>query len=167
MPAEALASDFRDASKPAGSYGTAYGLGATMREDSGVAVAGTDSVNRPLDPEWAAMLLRIRDAKDTQAFASLFQHFAPRVKAFLIKSGAGDTLAEDCTQDVMTTVWQKAHLFDPTRASVATWIFTIARNRKIDILRKQRRPEPEDLPWGPEPSPEQADVMALQQDTER
>jgi RNA polymerase sigma factor (sigma-70 family) len=67
----------------------------------------------------------------------------------------------------MATVWHKAALFDPGRASVATWIFTIARNRRIDALRKARRPEPEDLPWGPEAEPDQADAMALQQETEK
>ncbi len=66
-----------------------------------------------------------------------------------MKSGATAQLAEECAQDVMATLWQKAHLFDPARASVATWVFTIARNRRIDALRKARRPEPEDLPWGP------------------
>ncbi len=112
------------------------------------------------------MLAVARDA-DQQAFASLFARFAPRVKAFLIKSGATPSLAEDCAQDVMATVWRKAGQFDPTRASVATWIFTIARNRRIDILRRDRRPEPQDLPWGPEPEPDQLDAMVLQQDTER
>ena len=67
----------------------------------------------------------------------------------------------------MATVWNKAHLFDPTRASAATWIFTIARNKKIDALRKQKRPEPEDLGWGPEHEPDQEDVVSLQQETER
>ena len=84
-----------------------------------------------------------------------------------MKSGASAELAEECTQDVMATLWRKAHLFDPTRASVSTWIFTIARNRKIDLLRKQRRPEPEDLTWGPEAAPDQTDVLTLQQDTKR
>jgi RNA polymerase sigma factor (sigma-70 family) len=67
----------------------------------------------------------------------------------------------------LATVGHKAHLFDPTRASAATWIFTIARNKKIDALRKQKRPEPEDLGWGPEHEPDQEDVIGLQQETER
>ncbi|WP_242511934.1 sigma-70 family RNA polymerase sigma factor [Rhodobaculum claviforme] len=112
-------------------------------------------------------MLRIRDAQDEVAFAQLFGHFAPRIKGFLMRSGAGEALAEECAQEVMATVWRKAHLFDPTRASVATWIFTVARNRRIDALRKQRRPEPEDLGWGPEPEPDQADVMELQQESAR
>ncbi|MBK5927425.1 RNA polymerase subunit sigma [Rhodobaculum claviforme] len=116
---------------------------------------------------WVDHMLRIRDAQDEVAFAQLFGHFAPRIKGFLMRSGAGEALAEECAQEVMATVWRKAHLFDPTRASVATWIFTVARNRRIDALRKQRRPEPEDLGWGPEPEPDQADVMELQQESAR
>lgn len=117
--------------------------------------------------DWAALILRVRDQQDKTAFAALFRHFAPRIKGFLMKSGASASLAEECAQDVMATLWQKAHLFDPTRASAATWIFTIARNRRIDALRKSRRPEPEDLPWGPEPEPDQQDALELAQDTER
>lgn len=120
-----------------------------------------------VDTDWAALVQRVRDHQDKAAFAALFRHFAPRVKAFLMKSGADATLAEECAQDVMATLWQKAHLFDPSRASVATWVFTIARNRRIDALRKARRPEPEELPWGPEPEPDQAEVLEAQQDTER
>ncbi len=116
--------------------------------------------------DWVACIARIRDAQDQAAFAELFHHFAPRVKAFLMRSGADASMAEECTQDVMATLWQKAHLFDPSRASAATWIFTIARNRKIDAIRKQKRPEPEDLPWGPESEPDQADILALQQESE-
>ncbi|MEJ6390256.1 sigma-70 family RNA polymerase sigma factor [Gymnodinialimonas ulvae] len=109
----------------------------------------------------------IAQDQDRKAFAEIFRHFAPRVKAFLMKSGADESLAEECMQDVMATLWHKAHMYDPSRASVATWIFTIARNRKIDLLRRYARPEPEDLPWGPEQAPDQADVIALQQDTGR
>lgn len=116
---------------------------------------------------WSVRMARVRDHQDRAAFAELFRHFAPRVKAFLMKSGADAALAEECAQDVMATVWQKAHLFDPARASVATWIFTIARNRRIDALRRARRPEPEDLPWGPEPEPDQADAFEAQEDTRK
>lgn len=116
---------------------------------------------------WVDHMTRIRDHRDQTAFADLFDHFGPRVKGFLMKSGADASLAEECTQEVLATCWHKAHMFDPARASVATWIFTIARNRKIDALRKQRRPEPEDLAWGPEEEPEQADVLALQQESEQ
>jgi len=115
---------------------------------------------------WVSHMTRIRDQRDRAAFAEVFDHFAPRVKGFLIKSGADSTLAEECTQDVMAALWHKSHQFDPARASVATWIFTIARNRKIDILRRQRRPEPEDLTWGPEAEPDQADVISLQQEAQ-
>lgn len=117
--------------------------------------------------QWVGHMARIRDAQDKAAFAELFAHFAPRVKGFLMRGGANAAMAEECAQEVMATVWLKARLFDPARASVATWIFTIARNRKIDVMRKETRPEPEDLPWGPEAEPEQEDVLALQQDSER
>jgi RNA polymerase sigma-70 factor (ECF subfamily) len=112
-------------------------------------------------------MLQVRDVRDQAAFASLFRHFGPKVKAFLMKTGAGEALAEECMQDVMATLWTKAGLYDPERASVATWVFTIARNRRIDSIRRMRRPEPEDLPWGPEHEPDQAEVLGLRQETER
>lgn len=133
----------------------------TRREQ--VQVTAEDGSKRML---WVSHVIRVRDHRDRAAFAELFDHFAPRVKGFLMKSGADSTLAEECTQDVMAALWQKSHQFDPSRASVATWIFTIARNRKIDLLRRQRRPEPEDLPWGPEAEPDQEDIISLQQETE-
>ncbi|PVH28520.1 RNA polymerase subunit sigma [Pararhodobacter oceanensis] len=111
-------------------------------------------------------MLAVAQSQDEAAFAALFSHFAPRLKGFLMKSGAAPAQAEDCVQDVMATVWRKAAMFDPARANVSTWIFTIARNRRIDLLRRDRRPEPEDLPWGPEPEPDQIDALALQQDSE-
>jgi RNA polymerase sigma-70 factor (ECF subfamily) len=138
----------------------AAGSGLGRRKDGSLAKAEDET-------DWAALLIRVRDHQDKAAFAALFRHFAPRVKAFLMKSGAGATLAEECAQDVMATLWQKAHLFDPARASVATWVFTIARNKRIDALRKARRPEPEELDWGPEPEPDQAEVMVAQQETEK
>lgn len=124
----------------------------------------TDKAKRLL---WVEQVCAVRDRQDKAAFAELFSYFAPRVKSFLMKSGATHDVAEECAQDVMATLWRKAALFDPAKASVSTWIFTIARNRRIDMLRKQRRPEPEDLPWGPEAEPDQADALALSQETEQ
>ena len=112
-----------------------------------------------VETDWTALVLRVRDHQDKAAFAALFRHFAPRVKAFLMKSGADATLAEECAQDVMATLWQKAHLFDPARASVATWVFTIARNLRIDRIRRDVHmpttelgdyDEPSDAPEGEE-----------------
>ncbi|WP_425101614.1 sigma-70 family RNA polymerase sigma factor [Tropicibacter sp. S64] len=115
---------------------------------------------------WVTLIARIRDDHDEAAFVALFEHFAPRVKGVLMRSGTDAATAEEIMQDVMTTIWRKAAQFDPARASVATWIFTIARNRRIDVLRKQRRPEPEELAWGPEHEPDQADALGLQQESE-
>lgn len=116
---------------------------------------------------WIDCIAAIRDRQSSEAFARLFRHFAPRIKAFLMRSGADEGLAEECAQEVMATLWRKAHQFDPTRASAATWIFTIARNRRIDAIRKQRRPEPEELTWGPDHEPDQADSLVLQQETDK
>lgn len=82
------------------------------------------------------------------AFAELFEFHAPRLKSYLLRLGANDEEAEDLAQDVMVTVWRKAELYDRTRASVSTWIFRIARNRRIDRLRKAGRPDlPADDPF--------------------
>ena len=95
-----------------------------------------DPVTTKTADQWGSYLEAIKSTHDVAAFEALFGHFAPRIKSFLLKSGADANLAEECAQEVMVTVWNKAHLFDPTRASAATWIFTIARNKKIDALRK-------------------------------
>lgn len=79
--------------------------------------------------------------QDRDAFAALFRHFAPKVKAYMMRLGAGDALAEDLIQDVMIAVWNRAAQFDAGKASVATWIYSIARNRRIDIVRRDRRLE--------------------------
>jgi RNA polymerase sigma factor (sigma-70 family) len=117
--------------------------------------------------DFAALMQRVRVHQDRAAFAVIFQHFAPRVKAFLMKSGSDAALAEEFAQDVMATLWHKSAQFDPSRASLATWIFTIARNRRIDYFRRARRPEPEALDWGPESEPDQADIFEAAQETRR
>lgn len=93
--------------------------------------------------EW---MLRLAQQQDREAFAALFDHFAPRIKAYMMRSGSDDVSAEEFAQEAMMTVWRKADSFDPQQASVATWVFTIARNKRIDAFRRTNRPEldPED-----------------------
>jgi RNA polymerase sigma-70 factor (ECF subfamily) len=145
---------FADGRQPAPAYvaqanGYARGI-------SGVAEGETD---------WSALMIAVRDAGDRAAFAQLFRHYAPRVKSYLMKSGANAAQAEECAQDVMTTLWQKAKMFDAERASVSTWIFTIARNRMIDMIRRDRRPDPEPMPWDRDAEPDQAEVYAAAEES--
>lgn len=116
---------------------------------------------------WSALLVEIKEKKDRAAFKELFDHFAPRLKAFLMKQGADAAAAEDCMQEALVAVWHKSHLFDPARASAATWIFTIARNKRIDALRKFNRPEPDELFWGPQEEPPAEEVVAMQQENDK
>ena len=150
------------------SYAPALGIGPIELPLGAVRNEGRARVSSDkVEVDWSGLLIAVRDCQDKSAFAHIFRHFAPRVKAFLMKSGTDAALAEECAQDVMATLWQKAHLFDPSRASVATWVFTIARNRRIDVARRARRPEPQILDWGPEGEPDQADVYEIAQETKR
>ncbi|WP_077001129.1 sigma-70 family RNA polymerase sigma factor [Variovorax sp. KK3] len=91
----------------------------------------------PSSEELNTWLRAVALAADRQAFAALFKHFAPRVKAYLMLRGASEPLAEELTQEAMVSVWRKAATFDPARAGASTWIFTIARNLRVDHLRRQ------------------------------
>ncbi|HCH57730.1 MAG TPA: RNA polymerase subunit sigma [Rhodospirillaceae bacterium] len=94
----------------------------------------------------AEFIRAVADREDRDAFRQLFAFYAPRLKAFLIKNGATPGDAEEVMQEAMTLVWRKAKQFDPAKASASTWIYTIARNRRIDLIRRAKRPEldPED-----------------------
>ena len=114
-------------------------------------------------------LVSIGSSRDKSAFALVFRHFAPRLRAFMIRGGCDRGDAEEIVQEVMVTIWRRAETFDPRQASASTWIFTIARNRRIDRLRRERRPEldPNDPALVPD-APRAADQsLALTQDTER
>jgi RNA polymerase sigma-70 factor (ECF subfamily) len=80
----------------------------------------------------------VADRRDRSAFTRLFDHFAPRLNAYLVRLGTDSTTAEEITQEVMVTLWRKAALFDPAKSSVATWLYRVARNRRIDLLRRDR-----------------------------
>lgn len=95
--------------------------------------------------EHRALISRIATSRDREAFAELFAYFGPRIKAIMMKGGADAALAEDLAQDVMMTVWRKVNLYAPERGTVSTWIFTIARNARIDRLRKGSSQPYEDI----------------------
>jgi RNA polymerase sigma-70 factor (ECF subfamily) len=88
-----------------------------------------------------ALVISVGECRDRAAFAALFNHFAPRVKSYLLRLGASPPLAEDLAQEAMLSIWRKAALFNPAKASASTWIFTIARNLRIDAIRRERHPE--------------------------
>jgi len=90
------------------------------------------------------LIVRIGRTRDRKAFVAVYRHFAPRVKAYLLRLGADDTTAEEATQETMLAVWRRADSFDPSQAGASTWVFTIARNRRIDLIRRERRPEAEE-----------------------
>ena len=104
-------------------------------------------------------MLAVRDNRDRTAFAALFDHFAPRLKGFIIRSGVSAHQAEEIVQDVMLTIWRKAAMFDPHRAQVSAWIYQIARNRQIDIARKENRPMPEELKEEPGAEPDASLIL--------
>lgn len=109
-------------------------------------------------------MIAVRDNRDRNAFSSLFDHFAPRLKGFIIRSGASAHQAEEIVQDVMLTIWRKAAQFDPHRAQVSAWIYQIARNRHIDIARKENRPMPEELKEEPGTEPDASQILGLEQE---
>jgi len=89
--------------------------------------------------QWGRLIRSIATHQDRSAFAALFQHFAPRIKTFMQRSGSSEARAEELAQETMLAVWRKALLFDPASAGAATWVFTIARNLRIDAYRRERR----------------------------
>jgi RNA polymerase sigma-70 factor, ECF subfamily len=129
-------------------------------------LATMDSADRQKDRDkqtqetlFRALIKRVAQNHDRQAFAQLFDHFAPRLKSFMMRKNASAELAEDLVQEAMIAVWKKAGLYEPTKGSVTTWVFTIARNLRIDRIRRDIHmpmtelgdyDEPSDAPEGEE-----------------
>lgn len=97
----------------------------------------SDSAQRAA-PDWTAQIVAISGHRDKAAFARLFDHFAPRVKGYLRRSGMDDAQAEEVAQETLLRVWRKAESFDARSGGASAWIFTIARNLRIDALRRAR-----------------------------
>ena len=97
----------------------------------------------PIAPTDSELIEAIAARRDKAAFEALFRRYAGPIKGVTMKSGADAGEADEAAQEAMLAVWRKAHTFDPEKASASAWIFAIARNRRIDLIRKSRRPEPD------------------------
>ena len=111
------------------------GLNTRMTAHQPIPVAANDEAS------FEDLLAAVGRDRDRTAFIRLFNHFAPRLKSFLMKKGSPPEQAEELAQETMLTVWNKAAGYDPAQAGASTWIFTIARNKRIDALRKSSRVE--------------------------
>lgn len=111
----------------------------------------------PDNDEINAWMRAVAESADRPAFAALFRHFAPRVKGFLMRSGVQESLAEELAQETLVALWRKAASFDPARARVSTWLYTIARNLRIDHHRRGQGGATEQAEdWDPEQQPADA-----------
>ena len=122
------------------------------------------------DPiDWSNVLGRVADVGDVEAFKSIFEYIAPRVKAYIMRLDCDSLVAEELTQEVMSIVWRKAKQYDSSKAAASTWIFTIARNLRIDTFRKEKRPDldPYDPSLAPAPAISSEDVVFAKQKAAR
>lgn len=130
--------------------------GAAPRDSETGAAQGVSEA----DPSDEALIERIAARRDRAAFGLLFERYGARIKGYMMRAGAGADLAEEAAQEALLAVWRRAETFDPRKASAPAWIFAIARNKRIDLLRRARRREvePEDPSAAPEP-PAAADAI--------
>lgn len=97
-----------------------------------------DTSHTPVQ-DWVLVIKKIAAQRDKTAFSEFFDHFAPKVKAYShSKQPGADLVADELVQEVMIKVWQKAHTYKPELAAVSTWLFTMARNCRIDQLRRSK-----------------------------
>ncbi|WP_300318124.1 sigma-70 family RNA polymerase sigma factor [Idiomarina sp.] len=87
----------------------------------------------------AELLASIAETRSRAAFSELFRHFAPKLQSYATRQFGNEQTSMDLVQETMTNVWHKAHLFKPDKGSPSTWIFTIARNIRFDLLRKNKK----------------------------
>ena len=90
-----------------------------------------------LNEEVNELVRCVQATQDKQAFTKLYHHYAPRIYSFLVKNKAASEEAEEIAQEALMTLWQKSHLFDPEKSSLSTWLFRVARNKRIDRLRRK------------------------------
>jgi RNA polymerase sigma-70 factor (ECF subfamily) len=117
----------------------------------------------------AGLVRDIAQNRNRQAFAELFDRYAPRVRFFAMKMGADGPAADEVVQEAMLAVWRKADTFDPSKASFSTWLYTVARNKRITMLRKTPAPavDPEDPAYEPSAEANQDEIIEHSENQER
>lgn len=122
-----------------------------------------------LKERFAGLAEAVSVRRDQTAFAELFDYFAPRLKSYLQRLGMEPSQAEEMVQEVMIVLWHKAGLFDPAKSSLATWLFRVARNRRIDALRRDRSGllDPEDPALHPSQPEAADDIVEAEERDER
>jgi RNA polymerase sigma-70 factor (ECF subfamily) len=141
--------------------------GLSSGRDAVVMPFKKSSANRPggetsEDGRFSDLIERIALTADREAFTVIFAYYGPRVKAYLLRLGLDGAQAEELAQDVMVAVWRKAASFDRRQASATTWIYRIARNRRIDVFRRAKRAMLDAHDPAFQPSPETAPDSAAQ-----
>ena len=155
-----LSADYRGVGAWAGELRASRKAKAKMAETQG----HEDTIER-----MTGLLTAVAVQRDRAAFKVLFEFYAPRLKAFVQRQGTSPDMAEEVVQETMVKVWRKAAQFDASRASASTWIFTIARNLRVDLLRKANRPAPDmnDPALVPEPEPRAHELISRDQESAR
>lgn len=135
-------------------------MGGDQTADEGAAGTAAEAEAACRD-RFADLVERVATAQDRAAFIALFDHFGPRLNAYLRRLGTDNGSAEEIVQEVMVVLWRKAALFDRSKSSVATWLFRIARNRRIDMARRDRSKtlDPSDSLLQPSPAEDPSEAV--------
>jgi len=125
-----------------------------------------DEEKQRLEALFRSLITRVAQNRDRLAFGQLFDHFAPRLKSFMMRKNTSAELAEDLVQEALISVWTKAALYEPSKGSVTTWVFTIARNLRIDRIRRDVHMPTTELGDYDEPSeaPEGEELLGRKQE---
>ena len=87
---------------------------------------------------------KVKNNRDEVAFSNLFDFLAPKLKGYFIQNGLSADNSEELTQEVMSVIWSKSDKYDPSKSALTTWVYTIARNKKVDFFRKNIKSEVND-----------------------